>query len=253
MDYASVPSYLKWLVRQLASKLDLLLAHSSNIGVELENDLARLSMLDPILIILDVGANHGQSAIRYARAFKQARIFCFEPVFSNYKVLSLACSQHPRIELVQKGLSDKPGTGIIGLTDHPGGHSLLLSSTSDKTEKVSITTIDSFLLDSNIKRIDLLKIDVEGSELSVLKGALAALESSAIRYIYAECITLLDPIEPHTLFSDLTSFLHPYGLVVFAIYHESFHLDTGSALINVLFVNMQFLPESVPGNIHNIV
>lgn len=243
---------LKSFIRGLAGKANYLLAHSSRIGVDLENDLCRLSQEDPVLTIFDVGANHGLTATRYARAFPHAQIYCFEPVRDNFKILTQTCSGYSKILPIQMGLSDKPGTELIGLTSSPYGHSLLLSSRSSETEQVSLTTLDLFLLENNIQKIDLLKIDVEGMELAVLKGAIGALSSSKIKYIYAECITIPDPIAPHTLCSDLISFLHAYGFVVFAYYHEAFHLAAGSALINVLFVNRNLLPSKVSGEVHNI-
>jgi FkbM family methyltransferase len=243
---------LKHCLRVSARKAGYLLAHSSRIGVELENDLCRLSQQDPLSTILDVGANHGTTAIRFTRAFPQAQIFCFEPVSANFKILSRTCSRHSKIVPLQKGLSDKPGMERIGLTSHPYGHSLLLSSVADQTEQVALTTLDIFATEHNLDRIDLLKIDVEGMEIAVLNGAHAALKSSLIRFIYAECITVPDAIAPHTLFADLSSFLLPHGFVVFAFYHEAFHLAAGSALVNVLYVNRKYLPKMVAGAVQNI-
>jgi FkbM family methyltransferase len=148
----------------------------------LENDLSRLSHEDPFLTILEVGATHGIPAIRYARAFPQAQIFPLS-LYVRTSRFSSTCSLFSRIVLLQKGLSDKPGTERIGLTHHPYDHSLLLSSLADQTEQVALTTLDIFEIEHNIERIHLLKIDVEGLEMEVLNGALTALKSSIVSLI----------------------------------------------------------------------
>ncbi|MEM8642492.1 MAG: FkbM family methyltransferase [Cyanobacteria bacterium P01_G01_bin.54] len=244
---------MKNTIRKIAKKFNILLANTSHIGIELENDLSRLIASEPLSIVFDVGANHGQSAIRFANAFKSAQIFSFEPVSSNFQILSSKCASNPKIELIKKGIGKETGRFTIGLADCPGQHSLLLSDLSNRRETIDVITIDDVIREYKLEKIDLLKIDVEGLEMEVLEGAESTLENNKIRFIYAECIFEPNSLSPHTLFPELCNYLKQFNFAFFALYHESFHLATGSAMGNALFVNKQMLPNKVSGKVVNIV
>lgn len=158
-----------------------------------------------------------------------------------------------RIIPIRKGLESASGQAVIGLSQNPGGHSLSLASISDQAETIELTTLDKFCHSRNIKFIDLLKIDVEGHELGVLRGAKNMLSSNSIHFIYAECIFEPDNSSPHTLFESLRHYLSGYNYCLFACYQESFYLRTGCLQANVLFVNRHFLPSEVQGKVQNIV
>lgn len=160
--------------------------------------------------------------------------------------------RYSKVLLVKEGLDSHPGRARIGLSENPGGHSLNLANNSKKSEIISLNTVDEYCLENNINFIDLLKIDVEGRELNVLKGSKNLLDRSQIAFIYAECILSADDSAPHTLFNDLRDFLNDYGFHIFAFYHEAFNLKSGSALANVLFVNKEYLPKVANGKLKNI-
>lgn len=130
---------------------------------------------------------------------------------------------------------------------------MLLADSGAKTESVELVTIDEYCRGNQINVIDLLKIDVEGLEMDVLEGAKAILKEVGIRFIYTECIFEPDDSSPHTLFEDIHRYVHNYGFSFFACYHESFHLEAGSAMGNVLFVNKRLLPKTATGKVKNIV
>jgi len=75
-----MPQFAKRTLRSFARKLGLLVADVSRIGIELENDVSRLKNPSEFKIILDVGGNHGQSAIRFSYFFLELK----------YLVLSLS-------------------------------------------------------------------------------------------------------------------------------------------------------------------
>lgn len=243
---------MKNIVRSIASKFDILISGGSHIGVRLENDLSRLIRREDIKTVFDVGANHGQSALRFEKAFPKAEILSFEPVAANFKILNSNCENKPRIRTINKGLGEHSGKVKIGLSQNPGRHSLHLLQEGGDVEEIEISTVDTVMEESDISFIDLLKIDVEGFEIEVLKGGEKALEGNQVRFIFAECI--FAPVEtyPHTLFEDLTKYLERFGFAFFGCYHESFHLGAGSALANILFVNKKLLPASAKGKFQNI-
>ena len=76
---------MKDFIKDLAKKLNILVRHNSTIGIEVEIDICRLR--NSIQTVFDVGANYGQTAIRFSKAFPSAIIHSFEPVESNFRIL----------------------------------------------------------------------------------------------------------------------------------------------------------------------
>jgi FkbM family methyltransferase len=135
-------------------------------------------------VIFDVGANVGWYAIQLARAASNpTKIYCFEPVPSTRMKLSHNVQLNrlaDRITVFDFGLSDSSGTAQFFLPEasgsvaasaknlHPGEQVVQLS--------VQLKTLDDVVAREQIERIDLIKCDVEGAELAVLRGATRVIE-----------------------------------------------------------------------------
>lgn len=150
---------------------------------------------NPPYVIFDVGANKGQflDLVTSETNATLTEIHCFEPAMAAYAALQKSFANKPGIYLNNVGLGkvqgraklycDKPGSGLASLTkrrlDHFG-----ISHSSE--ENVSIDTIDDYCAAKGIREITLLKIDVEGHELDVLKGARRMFSSNAIAAVVFE-------------------------------------------------------------------
>jgi FkbM family methyltransferase len=135
-------------------------------------------------VIFDIGAHFGQ----YAKAFanlnnKSNQIYCFEPVSYTRDILTSVLKSYKNTQIFSNGFSDRPGkmdinipvkkSGKIG----PGLAHLGEETKRDfVTETVDIDTIDNFVLKHNISRLDFIKIDIEGPEFLVFKGAISTLK-----------------------------------------------------------------------------
>jgi FkbM family methyltransferase len=135
-------------------------------------------------VILDIGAHFGQ----YAKAFallndRSTLVYCFEPVSYTRGVLKAVLKSYKNTHIFSNGFADKPGklniniplkkSGKIG----PGLAHLGNETKRDfVTEAVEIDTIDNFILKHKIPRVDFIKIDIEGPELLVFKGAINTLK-----------------------------------------------------------------------------
>jgi len=138
-----------------------------------------LTVLKPGMIFFDVGANAGLFAISAAKKIGGKGVFAFEPCSSTCELLkrNLLLNRLADVNVVQKALGDSVGEGVLqvnargkdglntlGQATHP-------SSKVVGQEDVRITTLDVFVRDLNIPRVDVMKVDIEGAELMMFRGA----------------------------------------------------------------------------------
>ncbi len=244
---------LKDLLKRAARKAGWNLCSADRLGVDPELDLARLTAGDPIRTVFDAGGNFGQSALRFAGAFPDATVFTFEPFPSSFARLQVAAAGHARIRPFNVALGAAPGTATLHVTPSAGNNSLFPTPTAEATVEVSVDTAEAVAAAHAVTVIDLLKMDVEGSELDVLAGAAGLLRAGRIRFVFAECVFAPDPDWPLTSFFDLQARLEAAGFCFVASYAESFVLRHGSALSNVLWALRSRLPAEAPGRVRNIV
>ena len=122
--------------------------------------------------IFDVGANVGDWTAEVSKLCPQAQIYSFEPVSKTFDALSGYTSEkvHPH----KIALGDSNESREIFVSDSDSTLNSVYSRASfgvTKPEQLEIRTLDSFCKEHKIERISFLKIDTEGNELNVLKGA----------------------------------------------------------------------------------
>jgi len=169
-----------------------------NIGNSRRNGEYRYlkSYLEPGMVVFDVGANVGGYANDVMRLVPGCEIHCFEPVPDTFDELKRHLDGRPLVILNNFGLSFKEGNAQISAsTDRSGSGRDSLHPTPRPDgeplaglEQINITlsTIDEYVASQGIARIDFLKIDVEGHELSVLRGASRSLSSGVIQAVQFE-------------------------------------------------------------------
>ena len=134
--------------------------------------------LSPDQTVIDVGANKGSYLWALSRAVPRGRVVAFEPQPILVKYLRDACSLAGlnNVTVVSGGVSSAAGTlklAIPGTGESSPGASFeeVVSSREDcRFIEVPVVTLDDYFKDENTK-IGALKVDVEGHELAVLKGA----------------------------------------------------------------------------------
>ncbi|MDR3001823.1 MAG: FkbM family methyltransferase [Fibromonadaceae bacterium] len=146
-------------------------------------------------VVMDVGAWIGDFSA-YASS-KGATSYAFEPVDSVYELLQKTAELNANIYPVRKGLSDKVGKVSINV---PSGWEVASSISAHRNnsinETISITTLDEFVKENKIPKVDFIKADIEGEERNMLKGASWVLKKYAPKL--AIC-TYHNPEDPQLL------------------------------------------------------
>ena len=131
------------------------------------------------LCVFDVGANQGQflSLICAGLSDIPHTIHAFEPCQETFALLSAKTSQWPNVRLNKLALGKDQGTATIYYDGKGSGLASLTRRRLDhlgvnfgQSEEIRITTLDRYCAENEIAKIDLLKLDVEGHELDVLRG-----------------------------------------------------------------------------------
>lgn len=172
-------------------------------------------------MIIDIGANEGQKAIRYRGLFPNARIFSFEPVPDTFQILRSRCVGDQQVETIQAAVSDECSTAPMYIVRHNVGNSLLKPVGHWTETKATITvrtiTVDEFCEERGIDSIDILKVDAEGSESAVFRGAEGLFRKRAIRNVFTE--VYFNPLySGMPLFADLDAILKAKGFRLHGIY-----------------------------------
>jgi len=129
---------------------------------------------DPIRpqVILDIGGNIGIAALFYAVRFPQAQIYTFEPIEENFTLLKRNISPYSNIQAFPAALGNSNRFQEIFASDNPnnfGGYSFFAEgSNSSLKRKIEIKHAGDCLGEIGVKKVDLIKIDTEGSEYDIL-------------------------------------------------------------------------------------
>lgn len=178
-------------------------------------------------VIFDVGANVGEWANLVLEANPLVQLHCFEPSKSTFA--KLAARRFPANVLINNfGLSSTSGDGKLFVFGEENGMNSLYRrhglehkglAPQQREETIDLKTLDEYYFEHNIVKIDYLKLDVEGHELEVLKGAENALRAGRIGIIqfeYGGC-----NIDSRVLLKDIFDFVQSLPYVVYKILPES--------------------------------
>lgn len=159
-------------------------------------------------LFVDVGANVGVYSTWAARLVTpQGKVLALEPVDTTRRWLEEICSHNAlhHVEVLATAAGAADGRGTMATRQRASGLARLVPERNGDLE-VPITTLDR-LLDSLAPA--LIKIDVEGSEMSVLEGAAGTLERTCAPVVFEapefgagtgviHCVTLLESLDYHT-------------------------------------------------------
>jgi FkbM family methyltransferase len=127
-------------------------------------------------VIFDIGGNVGITAIYLSRIFPNSKIYTFEPILDNFKILKKNIQEYKNIEAFNIGLGSKNGEFKVYLSNDSenfGGISFYPDPVGNNLESYiscEVNNINDVIKKIGIDSIDLIKIDTEGAEYDILMG-----------------------------------------------------------------------------------
>jgi FkbM family methyltransferase len=214
------------LQRLNAASLEYERERELGLGQDLDRDLNNL-IATKTPVVLDVGANVGQSIMTVREFWPDSRVISFEPDPRLTKRLRSNWDGIPGISIVEGAVSDRNSRQALFQFTDPAQNSLFDRDDRSwfQAEVVGSVDVECFTLDSycsqhSIAHVDLLKVDVQGAELQVIQGASGLLESRLIDYVVLE-LNFGDSYDgaarPHKIFEVMES----HGYVLIATYVAS--------------------------------
>jgi len=168
-------------IDSLVFRLDLskVVDHSLYFGFSDKGFESYMQLLKTEFIVLDVGANIGATALPFSQ--KVSTVYAFEPSQANFSRLKyhIESNRINNIIPVNTGLGDKTAQLQLQVVDpsNPGMNRIRVNGHElQNCETIDIITIDDFIEQNNIQKVDAIKIDVEGFELKVILGAQQTLQ-----------------------------------------------------------------------------
>lgn len=207
-------------------------------------------------VIIDVGAFVGDITNEYRELFPSSSIYSVEPFEKSFEILKKRFLHDAKTSTHNAALSDKSETARFYINRNFRTNSLLaLDSETEKnwpksnlkhSKEVQVSTysFDDFSKSENIDLVHLLKIDAQGSEFMILKGAFEALSKGKIKIIYLE--VLLKPTYKHQAnFQEILRYLENLDYSLYDIYNQSYAKDGSLRQIDVIFVERTFSKNTV--------
>lgn len=174
-------------------------AGTASLHVEKSGEGALLRRLaaqwvDREVVVVDVGAHNGEYATAARSAFgDRMTLHCFEPSPETFTTLQARVGAHPRTTCHRLALGDEPGVASLFSQAASSAFTSLHAETFSlagqeisRVDEVEVQTLDNLAAPLRLDRIDLLKVDVEGHELAVLKGARRLLEAGSVAAVQFE-------------------------------------------------------------------
>jgi len=132
-----------------------------------------------VRVVVDGGVMDGHTLQRFAHHMPQARVYGFEPYAPVFLLSPLRThvERNPNIEVIFKGLSDVCGHAGVHVEPTCIGGTTLVGKQGDVGEDdVEVVTLDDFVAERGLGSLDYVKLDIEGAEMSCLRGAGRAIE-----------------------------------------------------------------------------
>ena len=198
--------------------------------------------------VFDIGANRGQFSIAVKYFYPKSNIVAFEPLLEPFDKFNQIFKNDSQVSVFNCAIGLENKDTIIHESKRDDSSSLLpITNNQSKifpgTEEVGTTDIkmkriDTFIKDIDLQRPALMKIDVQGFELEVLKSCKEYL--SLFDYIYIEC-SFIELYKGQALTDEIIKFLDNYSFGFYSIYNIHYNKNGSMVQADFLFKNNQII------------
>lgn len=245
---------MKKFIRSLLRSKGYEITQLNRFGRDPLADIRRIFAERQPQVIFDVGANEGQTAIEFAAVFPDAIIHSFEPFHGAFEQLQKVALKHPRIQPVESALGDAIGDRTLCLNTASVTNSLLPNAPEASrfqpggmadargAATIRVSTVDEYCRQSQVPLIDLLKIDTQGYELTVLRGAEQVISGKQVAVIFAE--VLFTPLYlGQAFFHEVYDHLWQHGFRLVNLYNLAINDQTYTSWCDALFIHPDALAQ----------
>jgi FkbM family methyltransferase len=203
----------------------------------LNTKAALAGLLDEPLVVVDVGCRWGYSPV-WTELGDRCVLIGFDPDADECARLQALAGPQSSARFVPVALGPEAGLATLYMTKDPGGYSVLPSSADavehhpglhggrvEQTMVISVTTLDEWCREEGVPRVDVIKLDTQGSELGILQGAANAL--AGVRAIEVE-VQFNELYEGVPLFGDVDRFLRAHGFMLWRLKNLAHYAQYGA-------------------------
>lgn len=177
-------------------------------------------------VIVEAGAYKGKETIALATQLPQGIVHAFEPVAEIFTQLQSNCAHLPNVRLYPMALSNSTGTKMMHIAEHPERPGMPSQGSSlhapqerlahsplifPHTIHVPAITLDEWAKRNNVDHVDLLWLDLQGHEKTVMESSPNIL--STVRVIYTE-VEFIQAYEGHVQYPELKQWLESQGFTM---------------------------------------
>jgi len=192
--------------------------------------------------IIDIGANKGQFALACREWAPNARIFSFEPLKAPAKIFKVLFGKDDKVYLKEAAIGPQTKRSVMHVSAHEDSSSLLpigpnqialYPGTQEKNIiEIDVAPLSSYLMPEDIKSPAMLKLDVQGFEMEVLKGCESMIEK--FDFIYCEC-SFIELYSGQKLACEVIEWLHQRQFNFVGIFNTSYDRSGQAIQADFLF------------------
>ncbi len=187
-----------------------------------------LQRLQPALVV-DIGANRGQFTLATRQACPAARVLAFEPLPQPAKVFRKLFADDDKVRLFSVAVGSEPGEATIHVSARDDSSSLLPITVTQNalfpgtaeasTQIVQVVRLEACLDSVELCGPALLKLDVQGFELTALQGCESLLDGFS--WVYTEC-SFVELYEGQALADEVIAWLRERGLSLCGVFNMAY-------------------------------
>jgi FkbM family methyltransferase len=201
-------------------------------------------------IIFDVGANIGDTTKQYRSLFPSSIVYAFEPYPESYAQLVQATHADPSVFPQSIALGSETGKFAMQANVSSVTNSFLetdetavsywgpgMVETLSRIE-VEVSTLEAFCQGHQIDHVDILKLDTQGTETRILRGANQMLREARINLVYTE-ILMAPTYKGQGKVHEMLELLEERNYVPFSFYNPTHRKDGRLLQVDAIFVKAQ--------------